>query len=91
MRHILKIHRSLTDPLPTTAREYSIRTFDPAQDKDRWLQLNNKIFANHPDQGNWAIAAYFLRNNGDKREVPVLHSTPLSVEIFRFKLKATRS
>ena len=55
MRHILKIHRSLTDPLPTTKREYTIRTFDPKQDKDRWLALNNKIFTNHPDQGNWAI------------------------------------
>ena len=50
MRHILKIHRSLTDPLPTTKREYQLRTFDPAKDKERWLALNNKIFANHPDQ-----------------------------------------
>ena len=56
MRHILKIHRSLTDPLPTTKREYTIRTFDPSQDKDRWLALNNKVFTNHPDQGNWALA-----------------------------------
>jgi mycothiol synthase len=55
MRHILKIHRSLTDPLPTTKREYAIRTFNPEQDKDRWLELNNKIFANHPDQGNWVM------------------------------------
>jgi len=52
MRHILKIHRSLTEPLPTTKREYQLRTFDPAKDKDRWLDLNNKIFAHHPDQGN---------------------------------------
>lgn len=56
MRHILKIHRSLTDPLPTTKREYTIRTFDPSQDKNRWLALNNKVFTNHPDQGNWALA-----------------------------------
>ena len=56
MRHILKIHRSLTEPLPTTKREYQLRTFDPAKDKERWLELNNKIFANHPDQGNWVMA-----------------------------------
>ena len=56
MRHILKIHRSLTDPLATKKHEYTIRTFDPAKDKNRWLALNNKIFANHPDQGNWALA-----------------------------------
>ena len=80
MRHILKIHRSLTDPLPTTKREYVIRTFDPKEDKDRWLALNNKIFAKHPDQGNWAIqdlenrmaeqwfdpAGFFLATKGDE-------------------------
>jgi mycothiol synthase len=56
MRHILKIHRLLNDPLPTSKIEYTIRTFDPVQDKERWLALNNEIFINHPDQGNWALA-----------------------------------
>ena len=80
MRHILKINRSLTDLLPTTKREYTIRTFDPKEDKDRWLALNNKIFTSHPDQGNWAIqdlenrmaenwfdpAGFFLATKGDE-------------------------
>jgi len=56
MRHILKIHRLLNDPLPTSKHDYTIRIFNPAEDKDRWLALNNKIFTNHPDQGNWALA-----------------------------------
>ena len=56
MRHILKIHRSINDLLPTAKHEYTIRTFNPAKDKDLWLALNNKIFTNHPDQGNWALA-----------------------------------
>jgi len=56
MRHILKIHRSLNDLLPTAKHEYTIRTSNPAADKDLWLALNNKIFTNHPDQGNWALA-----------------------------------
>jgi mycothiol synthase len=56
MRHILKIHRSLEDLLPTTKYEYKIRTFNPAQDEDPWLALNNKVFTNHPHQGNWALA-----------------------------------
>jgi mycothiol synthase len=56
MRHILKIHRLLNDLLPTSKIEYTIRTFDPIQDKERWLALNNEIFINHPDQGNWALA-----------------------------------
>ncbi len=56
MRHILKIHRLLNDPLPTAKHEFTIRTFNPAEDKDRWLALNNKVFTHHPDQGNWALA-----------------------------------
>ena len=56
MRHILKIHRSLNEPLPTSKHEYAIRTFNPAKDKNSWLALNNKIFTNHTDQGNWALA-----------------------------------
>jgi mycothiol synthase len=80
MRHILKIHRSLAGLLPTTNREYTIRTFDPKEDKERWLALNNKIFTNHPDQGNWApqdlenrmaehwfdSAGFFLAAKGDE-------------------------
>jgi mycothiol synthase len=56
MRHILKIHRSLQDPIPEIAHSYTLRTFDTAQDKEQWLELNNTIFAHHPDQGNWAMA-----------------------------------
>ena len=80
MRHILKIHRSLVDLLPTSKHEYKIRTFDPKQDKEHWLALNNKIFTNHPDQGNWALqdlenrmaehwfdaAGFFLATKGDE-------------------------
>jgi mycothiol synthase len=55
MRHIVKIHRSLLDPIPAPIDTYSIRTFDNS-DKGNWLELNNKIFAHHPDQGNWALA-----------------------------------
>jgi mycothiol synthase len=56
MRHILKIHRSLKDPIPHNPHSYTIRTFNPATDKTQWLNLNNTIFAHHPDQGNWALA-----------------------------------
>jgi mycothiol synthase len=54
MRHIVKIHRSLLNPIPMPTNTYLIRTFTN-QDKDLWLELNNKIFAHHPDQGNWAM------------------------------------
>jgi mycothiol synthase len=55
MRHILKIHRSLTSALPTQAHSFEIITFDAAIHKEKWLALNNKIFAHHPDQGNWVM------------------------------------
>jgi len=56
MRHILKIHRSLNELIPHSAHAFTIRTFNPATDKTQWLELNNTIFAHHPDQGNWALA-----------------------------------
>ena len=55
MRHILKIHRSLGDPIPQNPHSFSIRTFNPSTDKTQWLELNNTIFAHHPDQGNWVM------------------------------------
>ncbi len=56
MRHILKIHRSLQGRIPDTDHGFTIETFDPAAHKQTWLDLNNRIFINHPDQGNWAMA-----------------------------------
>jgi len=55
MRHILKIHRSLTSPLPTINHSFEFVTFNPVTHKEKWLALNNKIFAHHPDQGDWVM------------------------------------
>ena len=56
MRHILKLQRSLLDPIPHIPHNYQFITFDPAIHKEAWLELNNQIFIHHPDQGNWAMA-----------------------------------
>ena len=63
MRHILKLHRSLLDPLPPITNSFEISTFVPSLQKDEWLLLNNKIFAKHPDQGNWVMADLENRMN----------------------------
>lgn len=55
MRHILKIHRSLQGLIPDTDHGFTIEVFDQAIHKQAWLNLNNKVFVNHPDQGNWAM------------------------------------
>lgn len=54
MRDVLKLYRSLTSDIPIQPRICEITTFDPKLHKTEWLELNNKIFINHPDQGNWA-------------------------------------
>jgi len=56
MRHILKLYRSLEAPIPHIPHNYQFITFDPENHADAWLELNNYIFAHHPDQGNWAMA-----------------------------------
>ena len=56
MRHILKLYRSLLQPIERIPHSYEFVTFDPEVHGEAWLELNNFIFASHPDQGNWAMA-----------------------------------
>ena len=56
MRRILKLHRSLKEPVTPVAHNFHIITFDTQLHPKPWLELNNRIFSTHPDQGNWAMA-----------------------------------
>ena len=56
MRRILKLHRSLAEPVTQVAHNFHIITFDTQLHPQLWLELNNRIFSTHPDQGNWAMA-----------------------------------
>ena len=56
MRRILKLHRSLEVPVIPVAHNFHIFTFDTQLHPQPWLELNNRIFSTHPDQGNWAMA-----------------------------------
>ena len=63
MRHILKLYRSLEGPIAHIPHNYQFITFDPEIHSEAWLDLNNLIFAKHPDQGNWAMADLENRMN----------------------------
>ena len=42
-------------PVVETPPGVSIRAFRPGEDDERWLALNNRIFAEHPEQGVWSM------------------------------------
>jgi len=62
-RILLQMRRSLTAPLPDVVlpEGVQLRTFRPGEDEQAWTQLNNRAFADHPDQGGWDVAEVHLR------------------------------
>jgi mycothiol synthase len=49
----LLMSKTLGEIQPVTSK-YPIRTFIPGLDNQAFLALNNKVFANYPDQGGWS-------------------------------------
>jgi mycothiol synthase len=58
----LLMSKSLGDIQPVTSK-YPIRTFMPDFDNQAFLSLNNKVFANYPDQGGWSEGDLKVRLN----------------------------
>ena len=58
IRTVLQMSKSLTNiqPLPAFDKEIKIRSFLPGLDSKEWLELNNKVFKDHPEQGGWQIS-----------------------------------
>jgi len=57
-RVLWQLRRSLlshipTEPLPAGIR---LRAFRPGEDERAWVEVNNRAFAGHPDQGGWTVA-----------------------------------
>ena len=51
-------------PLPATATMpdgIEVRTFEPGRDEAAWLEVNNRAFGNHPDQGGWVAGTLSRR------------------------------
>jgi mycothiol synthase len=58
IRTVMQMSMPLTDiqPLPVIDKEIIIRSFLPGIDSDAWLELNNKVFKDHPEQGGWQLS-----------------------------------
>ena len=54
-RTVLQMRRPLTQHLPEPRTDVDLRTFLSGLDDQAWLDLNNKCFAGHPEQGAWNL------------------------------------
>lgn len=65
VRSLWQMRRPLADPLPpvTLPDGIALRTFVVGQDEQAWTALNNKAFADHPDQGGWGLEEVLVREN----------------------------
>jgi mycothiol synthase len=68
IRTVLQMSKPLTNiqQLPKVGKkevdqDIVIRSFLPGIDSDAWLSLNNKVFKEHPEQGNWQLADLNIR------------------------------
>ena len=54
-RTVLQMRRPLTQHLPELRTDIGLRTFLPGLDDQAWLDLNNRCFVGHPEQGAWTL------------------------------------
>ena len=57
-RRLLQLRRSLPTGQPVTV---STRPFRPGADEAAWVDVNNRAFAGHPEQGGWTVDTLIAR------------------------------
>jgi mycothiol synthase len=62
-RVLWQMRRPLALPLPPTELPdgITVRTFVVGQDEEAWTAVNNRAFAEHPDQGGWSVQEVMIR------------------------------
>ena len=61
-RRLLHMHRHPGPaPIPTAPKGASVRPFRPGADNEMWLDLNNRVFAGHPENGEWTMDDFSAR------------------------------
>jgi len=57
-RSLHQLRRSLPTGIPS---DLVTRAFRPGEDEGAWLEVNNRAFADHPEQGGWTIDTLLAR------------------------------
>ncbi len=62
-RVLIQMRRSLLAPLPPAPLPsgVTVRTFEVGRDEAAWIEVNNRAFAEHPDQSEWSVADLEVR------------------------------
>jgi mycothiol synthase len=65
LRSLWQMRMPLTDALPEVElpEGIALRTFVVGQDEQAWTDLNNRAFADHPDQGGWSLREVQVREH----------------------------
>jgi mycothiol synthase len=51
----MRVPLPLSDKVLRDTRPLATRPFVPGQDDEAWLRVNNRAFAEHPEQGQWTL------------------------------------